>query len=170
MREAFNAQAGWCTRLGSPFTAELMSVLGERLDTSTATGRKVLTWQGDPGAMADSVPLRLAGALHALAGGSSVPALSSVYPPEPLPSAVELGVIVLNAIEAADDFIFEWLNHAPQTNEVARSAVLYPGMQEIAARTSLPLLSGRSTKTDDRIHATLRAARNRRKPAGLAGL
>lgn len=139
MREAFNAQADWCTRLGSPFTAKLLSVLGERLGTSTATGEKVLTWQGDPSAMADSVPLRLAGALHALAGLGSIPALTAVYPPGPLPSTAELGDIVLKAIQAADDSIFEWLNHAPQTNEVARSAVLFPGLQEIAARTSLPL-------------------------------
>ena len=32
-----------------------------------------------------------------------------------------------------------WLDHPPQTNEVARSAILYPGLMQIAAETGLPL-------------------------------
>ncbi len=63
---AFRQQAVWCRQLGSPLTGLLMDVLAERLDHSTAVGRRVLDWPGRPAAGNDAVPLRLAGGLHAL--------------------------------------------------------------------------------------------------------
>ena len=38
-----------------------------------------------------------------------------------------------------DDRILSWLEHHPQTNEVARSGVLYPGLMTVATETGLPL-------------------------------
>jgi len=139
VREAFSVQSGWCTKLGSPFTARLMDVLGEHLDRQSATGCKILDWQGPAGAYGDAVPLRLAGALHALVRRGRLPQLAEHYPPNPLPSPISMTNGVMAAIKDADAEICEWLDHAPQTNEVARSAILYPGLMLIAAETRLPL-------------------------------
>lgn len=139
VRNAFADQATWCDRLGSPFTARLMVVLGAALDRDTRTGRAVLDWTGRPDALGDSVPLRLAGALHALVRAGRDAGLAAVYPPHPLPDVAALDAAVRAAIRAHDDAIVGWLGFFPQTNEVARSGLLYPGLMTIAHRFGLPL-------------------------------
>src|SRR5262245_45668055 len=94
VREAFHLQARYCSDLGSAFTALLCDVLAERLQPCTVVGEKVLSWQGKPDAMNDSVPLRLAGGLHALAMSKKEPALTALYPPNPLPDADSLWTAV----------------------------------------------------------------------------
>ena len=83
VRKSFVEQAEWCLKLGSPFTALLCQTLASHLDDDTAIGGYILAWAGDPRAAADALPLRVAGALHALA--RDVPALAALYPPAPLP-------------------------------------------------------------------------------------
>ena len=58
IRATFEKQAEWCEVLGSPLTARLVAGLGERLDHSTATGRRVLRWDGQADALKDAVALR----------------------------------------------------------------------------------------------------------------
>ncbi|MEM1382225.1 MAG: DUF2332 family protein [Pseudomonadota bacterium] len=139
VREAFARQARGCRRLGSPFTATLMEGLGSRLDRSTATGQRILDWQARPDAEGDAVPLRLAGALHALVRSGQLPTLAPLYPPAPVPEPAILAEAALAAIVDEDAQIAAWLDHAPQTNEVARSAALYAGLMVVAAETGLPL-------------------------------
>ena len=139
VRNAFAQQSEWCESLGSPFTARLMEGLGQRLDRNTVSGRTVLDWQGPPDARGDSVPLRLAGALHALVRRGRLPELAKLYPPNANPALADLTDAAMAALREADDEINEWLRHAPQTNEVARSGVLYPGLMVVAAKTKLPL-------------------------------
>ena len=139
VREAFAVQAEWCLKLNSPLTARLMAGLGHSLDRHTKTGNIVLDWAGPPGAMGDSVPLRLAGALHALVRRGALPELAEFYPPNDLPDAGTLTSAALRAIEDRDTEICAWLKHPPQTNEVGRSAILYPGFMQIAQETGLPL-------------------------------
>ncbi len=139
VRQAFTNQAMWCKKLGSPFTARLLAGLGDALDHTSATGTRILGWAGQPDAMGDSVPLRLAGALHALVRTGRLPELARLYPPKPLPLAKDLTATALAAIYTADEDICAWLDHTPQTNEVARSAILYPGMRYVAGKTGHPL-------------------------------
>jgi hypothetical protein len=139
VRRAFAVQSDWCTRLGSPFTARLCKILGRDLDQTTQTGHRVLNWRGNADAMGDGVPLRLAGALHGLVRQGCLPDLAAIYPPNPCPHDAELARALATAVRQADAHIVGWLSHAPQTNEVARSAVLYPGLRQIAAETGLPL-------------------------------
>jgi hypothetical protein len=139
IRATFEKQAEWCEVLGSPLTARLVAGLGERLDHSTATGRRVLRWDGQADALKDAVALRLAGALNAFVARGRVPELAACYPPNPLPEEDVLIDAALAAIKAADEEICNWLDFPPQTNEVARSGVLYPGMCFIAQATGLPL-------------------------------
>lgn len=56
-----------------------------------------------------------------------------------MPEVEVLGQVAMAAIVQADAEVEDWLNHAPQTNEVARSAYLYPGMMVVARETGLPI-------------------------------
>ena len=100
-------------------------------------GRRVLRWPGDPSSSGDSVPLRLCGSLHALALTGRRPALREVYSITQ-PSAVAWREISA-AIEAEAEFLLGMLDSPPQTNEVARAAIVYPAFSLIAAQFGLPL-------------------------------
>ncbi|HEX8240556.1 MAG TPA: DUF2332 family protein [Allosphingosinicella sp.] len=129
-RAAFARQAGWATKLGSPFMHSLCGLLGQRLDRSTEVGRRVLDWPGDADAFADALPLRLAGGLHALVRRGAAPGLASGYPPNPLPGEEALWAALAPVLAEPD--LLPWLDGAPQTNEVGRSAVLMSGLLVVA--------------------------------------
>ncbi|MEM7177783.1 MAG: DUF2332 family protein, partial [Pseudomonadota bacterium] len=139
IRQSFADQAAACAAFGSPFTARLVNALGHALDHDTQTGRRVLGWQGDTGHGGDALALRLAGALHSMVRRARVPDLARHYPPNGLPEPETLRAAALDAIARHDAEVAAFLDHAPQTNEVGRSAVLYPGFAVIAAETGLPL-------------------------------
>jgi hypothetical protein len=137
VRAAFAAQAKWNARLGSPFMAALCSGLGEALDRSTRTGARLLDWPGDANAAA--VQMRICGGLNALVRRGVVPELAALYPPNPTPAAEQLAAAAMRVIAAHDDFLHDWLDSPPQTNEVGRSGVIFPGLLAVAAATGLPL-------------------------------
>lgn len=139
VREAFGQQAVACENLGSPFNAALCRLLAERLDESNAIGKAVLNWPGDPSNKADSVPLRLAGALYALVLEGLDDELGEVYPPRAF-EAERVWTAVCEAFAGHESFILERLKSAPQTNEVRRSAMIMPGFLEIARLTGKPLV------------------------------
>jgi len=138
VRQSFNEQAEWCRRLGSPFTALLCATLADSLDETGDVGREVLGWQGDP-SMGDALPLRMAGAFHALARGDSEPQLARLYPPAPLPDVATLRTACTRALARQPALFRRYLGTAPQTNEVGRSAVLMPGLLEFARHFAVPL-------------------------------
>ena len=137
VREGFREQARWCERLGSPFTARLCAVLAETLDPDTRLGARLLAWLGDP--MTDALALRLCGGLHALVRADDAPSLASLYPPAPLPSEEALRAAVAKTLVERAAELDPWLDSAPQTNEVGRSAVLMSGLLVAADRFRLPL-------------------------------
>jgi len=139
VRAAFRVQADWCRRLDGGFTARLCERLGERLDDrlddASATGAAVLGWAGDP--VADVLALRLTGGLNALVRAGALPALAACYPPHAGPTDAALDAALVDALH--HPLLPPWLLSAPQTNEVARAAVLMPGLMTVAAATGLPL-------------------------------
>ncbi|WP_043339572.1 DUF2332 domain-containing protein [Belnapia moabensis] len=135
IRKAFAAQAEACAKRGSPFTGLLCEVLERSLDRSTEVGRRVLNWSGRPDARGDSVPLRLAGGLHALVRRGRLPRLAAMYPPNSLPEAETLQATLADALPEADADLLPWLDRAPQTNEPMRSGPLMAGLLVIAAET-----------------------------------
>ena len=137
VRAAFAQQAVYCTQLASPFTALLCTLLGERLDRTSPAGRRLLDWAGNPDPFGDAVALRICGGLHFLVRNGAVPELAALYPPAPLPDAETLWQAVRPLLDS--DALAPWLDSAPQTNEVGRSAVLMSGLIVIAARFGLPL-------------------------------
>jgi hypothetical protein len=137
VRAAFARQAEWARKLESPLMIRLCRLLAERLDRSTETGRRVLDWPGTADSFADALPLRLTGGLHALVRRGDAPALAACYPPNRLPDADSLWA-ALRLVLAEPDLL-PWLDSAPQTNEVGRSAVLMSGLLVLAERFGRPV-------------------------------
>ncbi|WP_332699100.1 DUF2332 domain-containing protein [Bosea sp. (in: a-proteobacteria)] len=135
LRQAFAMQIEACAKLGSPFTARLLEAIEPLLDETTATGRKVLGWQGRLDALGDSVPLRLTGALHGMVREGRLPALAALYPPAAAPSVEKLRAVLVRVLRHEDEALLGWLRFTPQTNEVARASLLYAGLVEITRRT-----------------------------------
>jgi hypothetical protein len=137
---AFRWQAQSSKNLGSPFHGLLLDLLAERLDDpavqATRLGQRIAAWSDR--AVADALALRVVGGLHALVRAGRAPALARLYPPATA-SALELWPQVLSALQTHDDFLYDFLDSPPQTNEVARSSALLGGALLIAARTGLPL-------------------------------
>jgi hypothetical protein len=135
---ALRQQMQYCERAGAPFTAALMAWLSHDWAAGGPVRQLLPQWPGDP--QADAVPLRLAGALHALVLGGQAPALAALYPPyvEQFDSARLTPV--LKAVFARHDLhLRAFLAGAPQTNEPQRSAVLLGGFALIAQAHPLPL-------------------------------
>lgn len=139
VRRAFLDQAEFCDRLGSSFTGLLCRALADGIDGSSDIERLILDWPGDPSPFADSLPLRVAGALHFLVRAHRVPELAQLYPPRAVPEPAMLLAAARGALRGESGFVRDFLKSPPQTNEVGRSAAIIAGCLEIAARTQLPL-------------------------------
>jgi len=137
IRTQFRRQAAACYDLGSPFTANLLTLLADRLSDETVVGHAVLNWPHDP--VADALALRLAGALHALVLTGKAASLAVVYPPRTAFDDDHLWLAVNHALDTADTTILRFIESPPQTNEVARSAALAGGFQALATLTPHPL-------------------------------
>ncbi len=139
VRAAFRGQAEFCDLMGSPFTARLCRLLAGRLAPGDAVADRVLSWSGDPSNRADALPLRLAGALHALVLAGADADLAAAYPPNRAPDHA-LWSAVAAALRAHAPFVLDRLDGPPQTNEPQRSAALAPGFLTVVAETGLPLV------------------------------
>ena len=135
--EAFLYQARSCESLGSPFMGRLMTLCATADWPAGPVRDRIFAWQGDIGPRAQSVPLRLAGALHAL-HLQGHPGLAPVYPPHEA-SDTALWAAVGDALVTNADHIMAWLDSAPQTNEVRRSATLIAVGHLLADRFGLPI-------------------------------
>lgn len=132
----FERQAAACARLGSPFTGWVCANALALVDPGSATGRRLAAWPGNPAD--DALALRLAGALHAIVLKGMDGQLAAAYPPNE-PDENERAGIVATALARHDDFVAGWIDGPPQTNELARAAMLLPGLLLLARETGLPL-------------------------------
>jgi hypothetical protein len=132
---AWERQIKWCAGNGSPFTARVLEAAWADRERGGALADLLHDWHGDAGA--DAVPLRVAGALHALALSGRDVELAALYPPRQ--ARGDIARAVANAMVDHRDVMTEYLAVAPQTNEIGRSAVLLPGFAAIARTTGLPL-------------------------------
>jgi hypothetical protein len=135
LADAWSRQIAWCDDNGSPFTARVLEAAWADRERGGALAGLLPGWPGDAGA--DAVPLRVAGALHALALSGRDEILAALYPPRR--QSGELVSAVASAMATHRDVIADYLAVAPQTNEIGRSAALLPGFAEIARATGLPL-------------------------------
>ena len=133
VRDAFRNQAIFCDRSGTPLTAAVVRGIEAALDRTTATGRRILDWQGDPRGSGDSVPLRIAGGFHALARCGADPALARLYAGD-LDNA---DAVVAAALRRFDDQLEHWLDSPPQTNEIGRAGPIMAGLLVLAEEFGL---------------------------------
>jgi hypothetical protein len=138
VRRHFRDQGEACLRLGSPFTAMLLEIAAQGLDDTSAVGRAILEWPGNP--KADALALRFAGSLHALVLSGASPALARTYPGAGIEiDRATLWSAVVLALDTHEAAVLRFLDSPPQTNEVARCAVLLGGFSAIARQTGRPL-------------------------------
>ncbi|MFD1787832.1 DUF2332 domain-containing protein [Sphingomonas floccifaciens] len=119
-RTAFRRQADFCDAMDAPKTAAIARGLADVLDRDTQVGRVVLDWSGDP--IADALPLRLVGGLHALHRAGAAVGFDR---------DIDRLRAALVEHEAA---LLPWLDGPPQTNEPGRSAALMTGLLHLAER------------------------------------
>ena len=137
LRAAFQRQSEACTALGSPFMGQLMRVLGEKIAPDRKLTNDIIEMPGQLGPEAASIPLRIAGALHALKLQDRA-GLANVYPPndvadEALWSAID------NALNRETQFIEEFIQCPPQTNEIRRAACLIATSSWLSSQYALPM-------------------------------
>jgi len=137
LKQALSQQAQACAALESPFMEQLLSCLARSWPEHSLLGRTCTNWPGDLGPDGISIPLRLAGGLHALVLAGQDRDLAGVYPPHAVDDVV-LTRGVLAALGRHEAFLLDWIKSAPQTNEVRRSGILIPAAHWIAARHPLP--------------------------------
>ena len=137
----FLTQARYCEELDSPFMVRLCRLFAKHLEedhTFTAHLRKIPLPENFWGM---AMPLRIAGALHALVLTRQCSQLAKVYPPHhEHVNDSELWNALEHAIHDHEQFVLHFLDFAPQTNEVRRSGILLPGFLKIVHETGLPLL------------------------------
>lgn len=114
----------------------LCNHLAETLRPGTPLTDRLFNWTGELGPRGESLPLRLCGALHALRLLDRAE-LATVYPPH-TPDDASFAAAITGAIAAEADFIDAWIDTAPQTNEVRRSAAIIPAAHWLHARHPLP--------------------------------
>ncbi|MXP13686.1 DUF2332 family protein [Altererythrobacter confluentis] len=133
--DAFRMQVAYCEANSAPITARIVGAIGAVLagDASNALLERVRRWQGAP--LADAVPLRVAGGLHALHLAGGEPALDAMY----RGMGGNDADIVADVILRREAELLPWLDGPPQTNEAGRSsnfiaAMLWLAQQGLAAR------------------------------------
>ena len=137
VKAAFAHQSSACENLGSPFMGTLMRLCATEPWPAGDVRDRVFAWTGDIGPGAQSVPLRLAGALHALRLQGHA-GLEAVYPPRKADDAT-LWAAVSTALVSDTAYLMAWLDSAPQTNEVRRAATLIAVGHVLTDLFDLPL-------------------------------
>jgi hypothetical protein len=138
LAEAWAKQIAFCDAGGSPFTARVLEAAWAAHERGGSQAALLPDWPGN--AWADAVPLRVAGALHALALSGADAELAALYPPARATFDAQRGpAAVVRVLAAHRALVAEYLALAPQTNEIGRSAVLLGGFAAIARETALPL-------------------------------
>lgn len=136
---AFDQQVVWCSR-NAPFTARVIERSRHWLAENASAHAALAALATDPGAGA--VPLRWAAALHRLALLGRAP-WAALWPPAEAaatPADGEIDASIRLAWRQHRGELDDWLSRPPQTNEVGRSAVLLPGLLQLAAEAGQPLM------------------------------
>ncbi len=135
--DLFRAQARACDHLGSPMYAELLSALADDLEAGGATAQVLRGHEEDPGPSA--LALRLAGSLHRLVLAGEAVDLAGRYPTTGGTWDSSAVPEVLDFLARRGDDVRQFLDRAPQTNEVGRAAALVGGLLVVAAQWGLPV-------------------------------
>ena len=118
VRTAFANQVAYCRANDAPVTARIVAALATLLDKPATTfAQRIADWQGAP--LADALPLRAAGGLHALHLAGKSPALAPIYADA---EDINDAAIVAGVVASHEAALLPWLDGPPQTNEAGRSS------------------------------------------------
>lgn len=128
--QAFANQAAYCRSNDAPITARVVEAIAAMLGDADAGPfiARIRDWQGLP--LADAVPLRAAGGIHALHQSGREPALAPIYADETADDVA----IMRDAVAGHGAFLMPWLDGPPQTNEAGRSSNFIAAMLWLASK------------------------------------
>lgn len=126
--QAFANQVAYCLHNDAPLTGRVLRAIGNLLAAGTpgALLNRVRDWPGAP--LADALPLRLTGGLHALHLSNAAPALAPIYHGQ----AADDVAVIADVIASHEAALLPWLDGPPQTNEAGRSANFIAAMLWLA--------------------------------------
>jgi hypothetical protein len=135
----FRVQAVACAELGSPMYAELLTRLVEDLESGGVTRAVLEGHEDDPGPSA--LALRLLGSVHRLVLERRAGDLAVFYPSVGGQWDATAGwAAFARLLHDEPEAVREWLDRAPQTNEVGRAAALYGGLLHLPRDLPLRLV------------------------------
>ena len=138
LASAFRQQSEACARLGSPMYAELLARAAEDIVARGPVAAVLAGHEDDPGPSA--LALRLLGSVHRLVLERRAGALATYYPSVGGTWEAEGGWRELSELVRTEpDAVAEWLDRAPQTNEVGRASALYGGLLHLELARDLPV-------------------------------
>jgi hypothetical protein len=116
---AFENQVAYCLDNGASITASVCEGLRALLEGSRGgvVMERVRRWAGPP--LADALPLRLAGGLHALHLAGETEQLAAIYAGQ---RVSDIAAVLATVIERNEAVLLPWLDGPPQTNEAGRSS------------------------------------------------
>jgi hypothetical protein len=130
IRTAFTNQIAYCEGNGAPITAKICAAILAAVEgnESNALLERIRGWHGAP--LADALPLRVAGGIHALHLSGDAPELAPIYRGLP----VDAAPIVEQVMIAHEAQLLPWLDGPPQTNEAGRSSNFIAAMLWLAGQ------------------------------------
>lgn len=129
--EAIAWQADHAEQAGAPNTARLIRALLAVAKTDTATGRRIVSWQGLT--LEHAMPLRIAGGFHWLYLNGDEPRLGEVYQGL-MTDQASIDALVAETARTFDHVLLAWLDGPPQTNEAGRSASIMAALLWLSGR------------------------------------
>ncbi|KTE05816.1 DUF2332 domain-containing protein [Sphingopyxis sp. H115] len=128
VRTAFANQVAYCRHNDARVTARVVAALGSLLDKPASEfARRIAGWKGAP--LADALPLRAAGGLHALHLSGAAHELAPVYADA---EDINDDAIVAGVVNRHEAALLPWLDGPPQTNEAGRSSNFIAAMLWLA--------------------------------------
>jgi len=135
IRKAFANQHAYCIHNDAPITGRICEAIFNSVNGDTDLGQRILSWPGSP--LADALPLRVAGGIHALHLSGRAPALAELYAGErrALDRAEDIIATIMTEYGAE---LMLWLDGPPQTNEAGRSSNFIAGFLWLASQKLPP--------------------------------
>ena len=136
--KAFVVQAGYCNEGGAPTYGFLCQHVADDIKKGGPSRELLHPWPGS--VKDDNIALRLMGGLHRLALDGRAQDLARHFQTCGGDGAIEPTWTAAERLLVEEtETLKAYLEEAPQTNEVMRSAALLPGFLTVASRTGLPL-------------------------------
>ena len=130
VRTAFANQVAYCRANDARVTARVVAALAKLLDKPASEfARRIAGWQGPP--LADALPLRAAGGIHALHLSGTAHELAPIYADS---EDINDDAIVAGVVARHEAVLLPWLDGPPQTNEAGRSSNFIAAMLWLADR------------------------------------